>query len=142
MTVATNLRERLTQLRALREVSKSANRRPRGPRLSRAEREVVLSSTGGRCHICGGLIEGSWQADHVKPHSAGGAHSTDNYLPAHSVCNNYRWDYMAEEFEMILKLGVWARTQVERGTTVGRAIEKEFSSYEVSRLKRRKSMQV
>lgn len=34
--------------------------------------------------------------------------SADNFLPAHSTCNNYRWDYLAEEFELILKLGVWA----------------------------------
>jgi hypothetical protein len=33
-------------------------------------------------------------------------------LPAHSTCNNYRWDYLPEEFQYILKLGVWASTQM------------------------------
>jgi hypothetical protein len=26
-------------------------------------------------------------------HSTGGKHRVDNYLAAHSVCNNYRWHY-------------------------------------------------
>jgi hypothetical protein len=71
-------------------------------------------------------------------HSAGGTHSADNYLPAHGTRNHYRWDYLPEEFELILKLGVWARTQVEMGTMVGRIIEQRFSAYEVRRIGRRK----
>jgi hypothetical protein len=72
-------------------------------------------------------------------HSAGGEHATDNYLPAHATCNHYRWDYRPEEFQIILKLGVWARTQVERGTTIGRAIAEQFIRYEKSRIRRREN---
>lgn len=72
------------------------------------------AKTGGPCHICGGLIDGRWQADHVLAYSGGGGHAADNYLPAHELCSIYRWDYLAEEFQEILKLGVWARTQIER----------------------------
>jgi 5-methylcytosine-specific restriction endonuclease McrA len=107
------LRDRLITLHRLREQGKTVNRRPRQHQLRAAERATVLRKTGGKCHICGGDIRGSWHADHVLAHSAGGKHATDNYLPAHGTCNNYRWDYLAEEFELILKLGVWARTQVE-----------------------------
>ena len=135
---AITLRDRLIELHRLREEGKTANRRPRGRRLTRAERDEVLNKTGGKCHICGGDICGSWNADHVLAHSAGGEHSSDNYLPAHGTCNNYRWDYLAEEFELILKLGVWARTQVETDTTVGRAIEQNFSQYDARRIGRRK----
>jgi 5-methylcytosine-specific restriction endonuclease McrA len=103
--------------RASRVVSARVARRRRAT-LTRADRDAVLRKTGGRCHICGGAIEGSdWEADHVLAHSTGGTHAADNYLPAHSLCNNYRWDYSAEEFQWILKLGVWLRTQMERGTT-------------------------
>jgi hypothetical protein len=70
-------------------------------------------------------------------HSAGGTHDVDNYLPAHSTCNNYRWDYLPEEFQYILKLGVWARTQIERGTTVGNDVASAFAGYEARRVKRR-----
>ena len=70
-------------------------------------------------------------------HSAGGAHDVDNYLPAHSICNNYRWDYLPEEVQYIMKLGVWARTQIERGTIVGNNVARAFAGYEIRRVKRR-----
>jgi hypothetical protein len=75
----------------------------------------------------------------VLAYSVGGGHAVDNYLPAHVTCNNYRWDYTAAEFQEILKLGVWTRTQVERGTSVGREIASKFSAYEVKRSARRKA---
>ncbi len=131
------LRDRLVKLHRLRESGKTTHRRPREQRLTVAERAEILRKTGRRCHICGGAISGSWQADHVLAHSGGGTHAADNYLPAHPTCNNYRWDYLPEEFEVILNLGVWARTQVERGSPVGAAIARGFSGRERQRLKRR-----
>ena len=71
-------------------------------------------------------------------HSTGGAHSVDNYLPAHSICNNYRWHYDAEEFQWILKLGVWLRTQIEKGTTIGQEVGQKFCDHERRRAGRRK----
>lgn len=106
--------------------------------LSNVQRREILAKTGGRCHICGGEIEGTWHADHVLAHSGGGGHSPDNYLPAHALCNNYRWDYSSEEFQHILKLGVWIRTQIENSTTVGQVAAKGFVAYEAARLRRRK----
>ncbi len=88
-----------------KRVADGRAKRPKRVALTRAERATVLSKTNRRCHICGGEIEGAdWEADHVFAHSAGGVHSLDNYLPAHSLCNNYRWHYDAEEFQWILKL--------------------------------------
>ena len=90
--------------------------------MSTAQRAKVLAKTDGRCHICGGAIIGTWQADHVLARSGGGRHTEDNHLPAHPLCNNYRWDYLSDEFQCILKLGVWARTQVETNTGLGGTI--------------------
>ena len=134
------LRQELLRLRALREQKKSANRRPRRNRLTVAERDAILAKTDARCHICGGGITGRWDTDHVFAHSAGGRHTVDNYLPAHSTCNNYRWDYLPEEFELILKLGVWARTQIETDTADGRRIGERFAKHEVGRITRRKDV--
>lgn len=106
--------------------------------LSAVERETILAKTESRCHICGGEIGDKWDADHVLSHSKGGRHSVENYLPAHKTCNNYRWDYLAEEFQEILKLGVWARTQAERQTGVGKQIAEGFSKYEKQKIRRRK----
>lgn len=71
----------------------------RRERVTRAQRFLILRKTGNRCHICGGDIRGKWQADHVLAYSAGGRHSLDNYLPSHKICNGYRWDYSADEFQ-------------------------------------------
>jgi 5-methylcytosine-specific restriction endonuclease McrA len=133
-----DLQAHLIGLRSQRRLGKrNSLRRPRTS-LTAAERRQVLAKTSGRCHICGGMIEGaSWQADHVMAHSVGGTHNVDNYLPAHSVCNNYRWDYQPEEFRYILKLGVWARTQIERGTNVGNDVATAFAGHEARRVKRR-----
>jgi 5-methylcytosine-specific restriction endonuclease McrA len=110
---------------------------PRRQSLSADDRRRVLEKTGGRCHICGGPIEGKWDADHVLAHSGGGSHSVDNYLPAHSLCNNYRWDYLPEEFQILMKLGVWCRKQIEEQTATGRAIGDGFLKHETRRLGRR-----
>lgn len=105
--------------------------------LSPAERKEVFRKTAGRCHICGGAIDGRWHADHVFSHSAGGIHAADNYLPAHALCNNYRWDYTAEEFQAILKLGVWVRTEIEHKSTLGLKVANRYLSHERSRNGRR-----
>src|SRR4051812_29067601 len=132
----------LRELRAARRARKVAHReiiRRRRRPLSRGERQGILEKTGGRCHICGGLVEERWQADHVLAHSGGGNSEADNYLPAHTLCNNYRWDYLPEELQVILKLGVWARTHIERDTSLGRDLALAFVAHEKIRRGRRKA---
>lgn len=80
-----------------------------------------------------------WHADHVLAHSTGGRSDIDNYLPAHALCNNYRWDFSEEEFQHILKLGVWVRSQIERRSTLGMAVATKYLAYERARERRRKS---
>lgn len=111
----------------------------RRTQLSKAQRQRIKDKTGGLCHICGGPVEDVWQADHVLSHSGGGTSTEDNYLPAHNLCNNYRWHYTAEELQQILKLGVWVRTQIQKLTVVGRLVGDRFLSHERQRLRRRKS---
>jgi hypothetical protein len=135
--------EHVCRLRKIRDRQKESIKREgrkRAP-LGKKDRAVVFAKTDGRCHICGGEIEGRWQADHVMAHSAGGNHHVDNYLPAHATCNNYRWDYLADEFALILKLGVWARTEIERQTAVGAVISQGFAAKERARIKRTKDWQ-
>lgn len=106
--------------------------------LTPKERQIVLSKTGGRCHICGGHIVDDWAADHVFAHSQGGEHSVDNYLPAHGICNNYRWFYGTEEFQWILKLGVWFRTKIENEHPLALRLAEKFMRYEAQRDSRRR----
>ncbi len=128
----------LKQLRAERESRKAQMPARRRLRLSASEREQILAKTANRCHICGGPIVGDvWHADHVLAHSGGGDHSADNYLPAHPTCNNYRWDYRADEFQEVLRLGVWLRTQIENRTSLGSEAADAFAAHERQRLRRR-----
>jgi len=131
--------ELLRSLRVTREKGKDRHRKIKQRRrsLSVLQRAEIFQKTAGRCHICGGTIEGPWQADHVLAYSGGGTHVSDNYLPAHSLCNNYRWDYSSVEFQQILKLGVWLRTQIERGTPIGRLAAARYVAYEKARDSRR-----
>lgn len=111
--------------------------------LTRAARQQILAKTGGQCHVCGQpLTVDRFEADHVKAHTSGGASIVDNYLPACKTCNNYRWFYLAEEFQWILKLGVWARTEVEKGSAIGTQIGQKFTKGEGRREIRRKNPRI
>ena len=72
-------------------------------------------------------------------HSTGGPQQLDNYLPAHQLCNNYRWNYMPEEFQWVLKIGVWARLVMEK-SQLGQQMARQFCGYEKARVRRRKSV--
>lgn len=134
------LSNRLKKLKAKRRKEKDPYQAKRKA-LTRKERDLILRKTGKRCHICGGKIKRgeSWQADHVFAHAHGGKHSFENYLPAHSICNNYRWHYGAEEFQWILKLGVWTRTLIEQQNELGITLADKFIQHERKRISRRKN---
>ncbi|MEO7840638.1 MAG: HNH endonuclease [Anaerolineales bacterium] len=131
---------RLKKLHALRVKSKALNP-ARRKSLTGEERDLILQKTGKRCHICGGKIKRDeiWQADHILAHTHGGVHSVENYLPAHSICNNYRWHYGAEEFQWILKLGVWTRTLMEKGGQLGITLAEKFIKHERNRISRQRN---
>ncbi len=106
--------------------------------LTKSEREEILNKTGSRCHICGcNLKNKKFECDHVKSHAYGGKKTLDNFLPACQLCNNYRWHYTPKEFQWILKLGVWARTEVAHGTVLGKEIGRKFIKKEINKEKRK-----
>jgi hypothetical protein len=84
------------------------------------------------------LNNNNFEADHVKSHIGGGDNRIDNYLPSCQTCNNYRWHYLPEEIQWILKIGVWAKTQIETNTVIGKNIADRFMNYEARRIKRTK----
>lgn len=131
--------QKLHRIRKKRHAMQRLKGNPRNGRLSSGDREKILKTTNRKCHICGGSIDGSWQADHALAHAAAGPHALDNFLPAHKLGNNYRWDYEAEEFQWLLKIGVWAKSNMEHGTDVlGKDMLKAFFAYDRRRDGRRK----
>ena len=135
------LARKLQHLKQKRRKRKGEIDRAIRGRLTEFDRELVLRKTGRRCHICGGKIrtKEGWQADHVLAHSVGGKHTIDNYLPAHKLCNHYRWDYSADEFQYILKIGVWTCTQIRRQSNIGIEVARSFMAHERARETRRKA---
>ena len=122
-----------------RRVVDGRETRPKRKTLTKDERVQVLEKTAGRCHLCGGPISsnGKWHADHVLAHASGGRHSIDNYLPAHKLCNKYRWDYSAEQVQWILKVGVWAVSEMRRETPIGSKMGVRYAEHEKRRILRR-----
>lgn len=75
---------------------------------------------------CGEVTENNFAAGHVLAHAGGGGHAIDNYLAAHGVCNGCRFFYSPEEIQWILKMGVWARKQMEDRTLIGMTMLEPF----------------
>lgn len=129
---------RLKKLHELRVKGKVVNP-PTRQSLTDKERDLILKKTGKRCHICGGKIkDNDWQADHILAHTHGGKHSIENYLPAHSICNRGRWHYNPEEFQWIIKLGVWTRTLIEKPGLLGMDLAEKFIKHERSQIARQR----
>jgi hypothetical protein len=137
ITSQQKLTKRIKLLRARRKARKQKAKRSYS--LSTASKKIILKKTGNTCHICGCRVTiRSFQADHVKAHSSSVNNRIDNFLPACSVCNNYRWFYEPEELKWILKLGVWLKTRIEKESNIGIKAAEEFIKYDKSRRQRRK----
>lgn len=110
---------------------------PRAHRLTKEQRKNIHAKTNGRCHFCGIKVPiDKFQADHVVSKIRGGAHNEENYLPSCFTCNNYRWHYLPRELQIILKLGVWVRTEIEHQTIIGKEISNKFTKKESVRMSR------
>jgi hypothetical protein len=130
----------ITNLKLFRRANKVAG--VKRSVLNSKKRELILAKTDSRCHICGIAVTISdFEADHVKSHSAGGIHSENNYLASCRTCNNYRWHYSSEEIQIILKLGVWAKTKITSDPVFGLEIANSFVKYEMGVRNRRKARQ-
>jgi hypothetical protein len=133
--------EFVKHLRSLHEKRKQFPRPQRRLSLTLQQRADVLDKTDSRCHLCGGAItENKFAADHVLSHAAGGEHKLANYLAAHGLCNGCRWFYSPEEFQWILRMGVWARKQIEdQKTTIRKDMLPVFWKHESKLPERRRN---
>ena len=111
---------------------------PRGSSLTLKQRLEILKKTNAKCHVCGiHLSKNNFQADHVVSHISGGSNKIDNFLPSCFICNNYRWHYLPEELQLILKLGVWVRTKIEKDNRLGKEVAVGFVKHENRKRKRK-----
>jgi 5-methylcytosine-specific restriction endonuclease McrA len=107
------------------------------------QRSEIFNKTGGRCHICGGAIKSGvktgWEADHVHPAAAGGDNKIDNFLAAHGLCNTVKSNHLGEEFQWLLKIGLWAKWQMEGKSDLGQQMLTQFYAREKLRVMRQKA---
>jgi 5-methylcytosine-specific restriction endonuclease McrA len=146
------LHQERRDLKRKRKQEKQKDRRP----LNAEERKVVLEKTNGHCHLCGGTMSENAEGelveerkpvgdpikpvfDHIVPYATGGTNDLNNFLAAHGLCNGARWFYSPEEFQWILRMGVWARSQMERETDIGSKMLPWFWANEDAVERRRKS---
>lgn len=91
-------------------------------RVGRTARAEVFAKSGGRCHICGGVLDAKWAVDHVLAHASGGSSESHNLLAACHVCNRLRWNFTDLQVRQILKLGVYAQAEIRRNSPLGRRL--------------------
>ncbi|MBI4244918.1 MAG: HNH endonuclease [Planctomycetes bacterium] len=109
----------------------------------------IWLKTQGHCHFCGdpviyekrgwkkGNLQGAWEVDHVIQKDKGGKDSSDNYLPACTICNRYRWHRTGSEMREILLYGIIAREQVKRSTPLGKQLyEIKYKRIEINKKRR------
>ncbi len=136
-----NLKKEFNKLYQERLVNKQLNKSIGVLRntLSKDDRLRIYEKTEGNCHVCGCILEkDGFEADHVVPKTLGGNDSVDNFLPACSTCNSYRWNYSPEEIQWILKLGVWLKTKMLIDHNNFSDVIEEFIADEIIRENRRK----
>jgi len=135
------LADKFRELRNERDQRNAKQRLACKPLRARLNRSAILDKTAGRCHICGGdITPGSyWEADHVFPSSGGGPSDIGNYLAAHGLCNTAKWDQSGEELQWVLKIGVWAKKQMEGKSELGCTMLNLFWSSEQKRVMRQKA---
>ncbi len=105
--------------------------------LPKSVRMRILKKTGGRCHVCGGMIEPGqkWRADYVIVDGKNRS-PVQCCLPAHNTTNNSRWFYSPEELMWIFKLGIWFRAQIEKKNTLSLKLADKFVKYDKKRSER------
>jgi len=90
----------------------------------------IFQKTGGHCHHCGDRLRfdnrgwsanprGHWELDQVIQRKKGGDTGTENYLPACTECNRLRWARTGPALRRLVRLGLIATEEIERGSPVG-----------------------
>jgi len=99
------------------------------PKFKKSEKVDIFNKTNGICHICGCELD-------IESFSITG--SLENGLPACKGCKMIYDNYMPSEIKWMLKIGLWAKTQVEYETDIGKEIATEIIEIEKDREGRKK----
>jgi superfamily II DNA or RNA helicase len=68
-------------------------------RFSQRQRRALYLAAAGHCEMCGAELDAGWHADHVVPHSKGGATTIENGQALCPSCNQSKSDSMSDRFK-------------------------------------------
>jgi 5-methylcytosine-specific restriction endonuclease McrA len=124
----------LRRLSSLRhEIKKD---KPKSKSFKKSEKVDVYKKTNGICHICGCELDSD---KFSVTNSIQDENSLENYLPACQSCKRIFDNYLPSEIKWMLKIGMWAKTQIEYETEIGLDIATEIVEHEKDRENKRKS---
>ena len=110
------------ELRRLSKFRKDEKKKAKSRRFKKSEKEEIYNKTNGVCHICGIKLS---------PNKFSISESTtidnESFLPACKTCKRIHDNYLPEEIKWILKIGLWAKTQIEYETEIGNMVSNELT---------------
>ena len=117
--------------------------------MEKNELAIIWDKTNGHCHFCGErlifdnygkskFIIGNWYIDHIFPKSKGGKNTKVNYLSICGECNRLKWHRTGKEIQKLVKYGIISVREKNKGSEMGKKIDKLYKFQEESNKKRRK----
>lgn len=110
------------ELRRLSKFCKEEKKKTKPHLFKKYEKEEIYNKTNGICHICGIKLS-------LNKFSITESITNDNesFLPACKTCKRIHDNYLPEEIKWVLKIGLWAKTQIEYETEIGNLISGELT---------------
>lgn len=120
--------------------------------INNSKLKEIFERTNGCCHFCGDKvvfekygvknvndIDGVWEADHINQKAKGGTRDAGNCLPACYRCNRLRWHRKGDEIRDLLFLGLIAKNEIKKGSSIGQEMQALKSNREQQNVRRRRS---
>ena len=115
--------------------------------------KAIFEKTEGHCHFCGDSLvlekygvkdindlDGAWEADHVIQKGKGGSKDFENCLPSCVRCNRLRWHRKGDDLRELIFLGLIAKDEIKKGSTVGKLISELKNKRDESNRNRRRNI--
>lgn len=115
--------------------------------------KAIFEKTDGHCHFCGDSLvlekygikdindlDGAWEADHVIQQGKGGSKNVENCLPSCVRCNRLRWHRKGDDLRESIFLGLIAKDEIKKGSTVGKLISELKNKRDESNRNRRRNI--
>lgn len=115
--------------------------------------KAIFEKTEGHCHFCGDSLvlekygvkdindlDGAWEADHIIQQGKGGSKDVENCLPSCVRCNRLRWHRKGDDLRELIFLGLIAKDEIKKGSTVGKLISELKNKRDESNRNRRRNI--